>query len=322
MIRHVALVGPTAAGKSDLALGLARSDPRFEIVSLDSMQVYRGMDIGTAKPTPAERAEVAHHLVDVVDPRDEWSVARTQSDARAALADIEGRGGRALLVGGTGLYVHAVIDAFTLPGEDRAVRADLEAQTAEPDGLDAAWRALYTADPVAAARIDPGNRRRIVRALEVIAVTGRPFSSFGPGVLASAGTRLPSTGAGSVSSISSRVRMLGLWQTREQSAEAIERRIGAMRAGGLVEEVESLRARPWARSARQAIGYKEIDAALASGASARGLDTAFELVGRRTRRFARRQRMWFRRDQRVTWIHASNPDDRAQIAQEIVAEPS
>lgn len=323
MTFHVALVGPTAVGKSELALDLARSDARFEIVSLDSMQVYRGMDIGTAKPTLVERAEVRHHLIDVTDPGDEWSVALTQSGARVALADIEARGGRALLVGGTGLYVQAVVDGFTLPGEDPARRAELEARTADAAGLDAAWRELCAADPAAAARIDRGNRRRIVRALEVIAITGRPFSSFGPGVFGAGNETRATAGVDVATSIdASRVRMLAAWQTREQSAEAIERRVAAMRAGGLVDEVAKLRTRPWARSARQAIGYKEIDVALASGASARDLDAAFELVNRRTRRFARRQRMWFRRDPRVTWIHAARSSDRAQIARELVAEPS
>ena len=317
MTRHVALVGPTAAGKSALALEIARSDARFEIVSLDSMQVYRGMDIGTAKPTRAERDEVPHHLIDVVDPGEEWSVARSQRNARAAIAEIDARGRRALLVGGTGLYVHAVIDGFTLPGEDREVRAGLEERTAGAAGLAAAWQELCDSDAAAAARIDPRNRRRIVRALEVIAVTGRPFSSFGPGVFDGSGRRDDQDPPRP-----SRCCMLAVWRPRAELAEAIGRRVAAMRAAGLADEVATLRVGPWARSARQAIGYKEIDAALAGGATASALDAAFELVARRTRHFARRQRMWFRRDPRVTWIHAATSLELGQIARAIVAEPS
>src|SRR5689334_16608270 len=140
------------------------------------MQVYRGLDIGTAKPSPAERAQVRHHLVDVADPTDEWSVARFQAEARAAVADIEARGKRALLVGGTGLYVQAVVDPLTFPPEDRAVREALLART------DDLYADLEKLDPDAAARIEPGNTRRIARAMEVIEITGRPFSSFGTGL--------------------------------------------------------------------------------------------------------------------------------------------
>jgi tRNA dimethylallyltransferase len=176
--RHAVLVGATATGKSALALALARADPAWEILSVDSMQVYRGMDIGTAKPTPAEQAEVPHHLIDVLDPWEDATVAWYQTQARAVLADLEARGKRGLLVGGTGLYVQAVVDDLDIPGQHPEVRAALEA---EPDtaALHARLRAL---DPVAAARMEPGNRRRVVRALEVTLGSGRPFSSFGPGV--------------------------------------------------------------------------------------------------------------------------------------------
>lgn len=303
MTEHVAIVGPTAVGKSALALELARRDPRCEIVSLDSMQVYRGMDVGTAKPTTAERAAVVHHLVDVVDPAAEWSVARTQQAARAAVADIEARGGRAVLVGGTGLYVQAVVDDFEIPGEDLAVRAELEAATSAPGGLLAAWDELRRLDPVAATRIDEHNQRRIVRALEVIRVTGRPFSSFGPGVFGRAdGGPTPTAFA---------VRMIGVWTTRAAGAAAITARVEAMRDAGLVAEVERLLAAPWARSARQAIGYKEVADALEAGTD---LEAALDLVVRRTRSFARRQRMWFRRDPRVVWIRAEESSERLAAA--------
>jgi tRNA dimethylallyltransferase len=304
--RHLAIVGPTATGKSELAFRLAQLDDRIEIVSLDSMQVYRGMDIGTAKPTDAELARVRHHLIDVVDAAEEWSVSRAQTSARAAVADIEERGGRAVLVGGTGLYVQAVIDCFELPAEDLEVRAALEAQTSEPGGLLEAWTELCRVDPEAAARIDEHNQRRIVRALEVFRVTGRPFSSFGPGVFGA--TDAPTAFA---------VRMIGLWRTRGELAERIVRRVETMRAQGLVTEVDRLRAEPWARSARQAIGYKEIAEARERGTN---LDEAFGLVVRRTRSFARRQRMWFRRDPRITWIRADRPR-RADIAAHLSHEP-
>jgi tRNA dimethylallyltransferase len=159
----LALVGPTASGKTALALELA---PRLgaEVVSADAMLVYRGMDIGTAKPTPQERARVPHHLVDLVDPAEEFSVARFQPLARAAVADILGRGRVPLLVGGSGLYFHAVVDEFVFPPTDDAVRARLEAETGSA-GLPAMYRRLSDADPAAAARIQPGNLRRVVRAL-------------------------------------------------------------------------------------------------------------------------------------------------------------
>jgi len=174
--RHLAIVGATASGKSALALGIAGEVGDAEIVSLDSMQVYRGMDIGTAKPSLAERAAVPHHIVDVAEPSEEWSVRATQEAARDAIAEIERRGRRAVLVGGTGLYVRAVVDALPVPGTDTEVRAALEAQTATADGLAGAYRLLCARDRRAAARIEPSNRRRIVRALEVIEVTGRPCS--------------------------------------------------------------------------------------------------------------------------------------------------
>jgi tRNA dimethylallyltransferase len=288
---HLALVGPTASGKSGLALRAAEALGDVEIVSIDSMQVYRGLDIGTAKATRAERDAVPHHLIDVADPSDVWSVARFQAEARAAVADIESRGRRALLVGGTGLYVQAVIDDLRFPGEDPDLRSELETWTAEPGGVAAAYAELEASDPTAAARIDPHNARRIVRALEVIRLSGEPFSSFGPGVGAFGPTAFD-------------VRLAGVWMPRGALAQRIELRVAAMRSSGLVDEVTALRHR-LSRTARQAIGYKELlDALDADG----DLDEAFELIVRRTRSFARRQRMWFRRDPRITWFGtADNP---------------
>jgi tRNA dimethylallyltransferase len=292
---HLALVGPTASGKSQLALEVAQRLGDVEIVSVDSMQVYRGLDIGTAKPTPPERAAVPHHLVDIADPSEDWSVARFQAAARDAVTAIESRGRRALLVGGTGLYVQAVVDDLRFPGEDLALRAELEAWTSEPGGVAAAYAELSARDADAAARIDPHNARRIVRALEVIRLTGKLFSSFGPGVGSSGPTAFP-------------VRMAGIWLPRATLADRIARRFAAMRAGGLLDEVRALAGSNGglSRTARQAIGYKELLAHLEGQEPS--LEVAFETAARRTRSFARRQRMWFRRDPRISWHGATeNP---------------
>jgi tRNA dimethylallyltransferase len=251
------------------------------------MQVYRGLDVGTAKPSAAERAAVPHHVVDVADPAEEWSAVRHQAAARSAVAGIEARGKRALLVGGTGLYVQAVVDDLRFPGEDPDLRADLEAWTAEPGGVAAAYDKLRRRDPEAAAKMDPHNARRIVRALEVIRLTGRPFSSFGPGLDQFGPTAFP-------------VRMIGVWIPRDTLNARIAARFAAMRDAGLVEEVgRLLDGPPLSRTAAQAIGYQEVMAALSDRGS---LDDAVETAIRRTRSFARRQRMWFRRDPRITWL--------------------
>jgi tRNA dimethylallyltransferase len=290
-VTHLALVGPTASGKSDVALAAAHALGDVEIVSIDSMQVYRGMDIGTAQPSAGERATVPHHLVDVADPSEEWSVARFQSAARQAVADIESRDRRALLVGGTGLYLQAVIDPLTFPPQDLGVRAGLARDVETPGGLAAAYVELQRVDPLAASRIEPGNARRIVRALEVIRLTGEPFSSVGPGIQAYGDTVFP-------------VSIVGLALPPDVLARRIEQRFAAMRDAGLVDEVCALTKRgAWSRTARQAIGYKEVLAALDGEWS---LDVAFDEAVRRTKRFARRQLRWFRRDPRITWLHTDD----------------
>jgi tRNA dimethylallyltransferase len=284
--RHLALVGPTASGKSAAALHVARARPDLELVSVDSMQVYRGMDIGTAKPTPAEQAEVRHHLIDIVDPDEDFTVARYQRAATLVLADIERRGKRALLVGGTGLYLQAVVDDLDIPGQWPEVRAELESELAQrgPEHLHARLAEL---DPTAAGRMEPTNRRRIVRALEVTIGSGRPFSSYGPGVHAHPDDR--------------RFALAGI----DLPVDLVDRRIADryddQLARGFVDEVRGLAARPGglSRTARQALGYKELLAHLAGELD---LDAAVDLAVRRTRRFARRQRAWFRRDRRITWI--------------------
>jgi tRNA dimethylallyltransferase len=294
LTRHLAIVGCTASGKSALALAAARAAGDAELVSLDSMQVYRGMDIGTAKPSPAERAEIRHHVVDVADPSEEWSVRDTQRRAAAAIADIEGRGKRAILVGGTGLYVRAVVDGLNVPERDLAARARLEAETETPAALHAAHARLARLDPVAASRIEPDNRRRIVRALEVVETTGRPFSSFGPG-LAAYGPPVVD------------VALVGVWLPRPELARRIAVRFDTMRDRGLVDEVRALAGAELSRTARQAIGYEEVLGYLVGRVPS--LDVAVEQAVRRTRRFARRQRVWFRRDPRINWIGtARNPE--------------
>jgi tRNA dimethylallyltransferase len=294
LITHLALVGPTASGKSELALGAAHALGDAEIVSVDSMQIYRGLDIGTAKPTTRERDAVPHHMIDVADAVDEWSVARFQAEARAAIADVESRGKRALLVGGTGLYVRAVIDPLTFPPEDRKLRAGMESKVSTAEGLREAYAELARIDPDAAARIEPGNARRIVRALEVMSITGTPFSSFGLGLDTFDDPVFP-------------VQLVGVWLPRAALAERIARRFAAMRDAGLVDEVQCLAERGvLSRTARQAIGYKEVLAHLEGREPS--LDAALETAEARTRSFARRQRMWFRRDPRTTWLAtAHNP---------------
>ena len=292
---HLALVGPTASGKSDLALAAARALGDVEIASVDSMLVYRGMDIGTAKPSRAEQAMVPHHLIDVADPDEDWSVARFQRAARDAVAGIEACRKRALLVGGTGLYVQAVVDPLTFPPEDRAVRAELEVDMQSADGVATAYAELQRVDPTAAARIEPGNARRIARALEVIRLTGESFSSFGPGMQSYGDTVFP-------------VSITGIAIDRDVLRTRIEQRVDAMLAAGLVDEVRGLRAHgDLSRTARQAIGYQEI---LAHLDGALTLDEARDETIRRTWRFARRQVRWFRRDPRITWLEAGeNPCD-------------
>ena len=286
--RPLVVVGATASGKSALALAIARARPagEVELVTADSMQVYRGMDIGTAKPTDAEQAEVRHHLLDLVDPGEDYSVARFQADARRALDDIAARGKRAIVVGGTGLYVRSLVDGLTIPGQWPDVRAELDQ---EPDTA-ALHRRLHDLDPVAAGRMEPGNRRRIVRALEVTVGSGRPFSTFGPGLEA-----YPAE---------VRFHLVGL--PRPDPA-AISDRFHRMLGAGLLDEVRSLATKTLGRTARQALGYKELLHHVEDGAP---LDECIDEAIRRTRKFARRQEAWFRRDPRIRWLEfGATPDE-------------
>jgi tRNA dimethylallyltransferase len=292
---RVAIVGSTASGKSEVALAVARQLGDVELVSVDSMQVYRGMDIGTAKPTAAERAEVPHHCIDLVDPTEEFTVGDFTAAYSAAIESIGLRAGRALLVGGTGLYHRVIIDRFDLPGEFPDVRAELE------DELDTEvlHRRLVELDPSAASKMEPGNRRRVVRALEVTIGAGRPFSSFGPGV---------------DSYPESPVVQLGLRRPREVVAARVERRVHAMIESGLVDEVGGLMERGFSRSAGQALGYKEIVDYLTGRI---GKDEAIEMIVTRTRQFAVRQQRWFRRDPRVQWIDVEH-DPVAEVVPSVI----
>jgi tRNA dimethylallyltransferase len=253
------------------------------------MQIYRGLDIGTAKPTREEQARVPHHLIDVAEPNEDWSVAQFQSAARAAIADIEARRHRALLVGGTGLYVRAVVDDLRFPGEDLAVRARLDARATEPGGLASLYAELQRADPETAARVEPTNARRIVRALEVIEITGQPFSATGVGLNQYGGTVFP-------------VQVVGVWLAPAALDLRIAARVDDMYDGGLVKEAAALTA-PGApglsRNAAQAIGYRE---AIAVAAGDITEAEARQATALRTRQFSRRQLRWFRRDPRISWF--------------------
>jgi tRNA dimethylallyltransferase len=281
-----AVVGPTASGKTEATIAIARAFGA-EICSVDSMLVYRGMDVGTAKPTPEQRASVPHHLIDLAEPSERFTLARYQEEAREAIDDIAARGSHPMLVGGSGLYFRAVVDGFVLPGEDPTVRAELEAE-ASAAGVGTLYARLEQLDPIAASKIDPSNVRRVVRALEVAAITGTPFSAF-----SEAWTRYDP----------GRVRVAGIRIESQTLARRIGDRVSAMFAAGLLDEVRGLVERgfgSWLTST-QAIGYSEVARHLDGRLS---LEEAWEGTVRRTRNLARRQIAWFRRDPRVRWFDA------------------
>jgi tRNA dimethylallyltransferase len=286
MTARLALVGPTASGKSRAAHEVALAAGTVELVSLDAMAVYRGMDLATAKPTVAERSEVRYHLVDVLDPQEELTLRRFQQLYDAAVADVAARGRTALLVGGSGLYLRAALDGLTIPPTDPDVRRAVEAAARTDGGLDALYAELTKADPAAAARIDPRNDRRVVRAVEVLRATGRPFSSFGPGL-----SRYPPTDA----------VVVGIRFDPVRSDATIAARFDAWMAAGLLDELRALLAAPGglSRTARQAAGYRQLLEHLEGGAD---LETAVARALAATRRLARRQWRWFRRDPRITWV--------------------
>jgi len=297
----VAVVGPTATGKSALGLELARR-LGGDVVNTDSMQLYRGMDIGTAKLSPAERAGIPHHLLDIWDVTEPAAVAVYQRLARQVVASLLEAGRSAVLVGGSGLYVRAVLDDLDFPGTEPELRARLEAEL-EAVGPYALHDRLAGLDPVAAERILPGNGRRIVRALEVIELTGRPFAAALPE---------PRYVRPAV--------QIGLGADRETLDRRLDARVDAMWEAGLVDEVRGLvpQGIRSGRTAGKALGYAQVLSFLAGECSE---EQAREETKRATRKFARRQMTWFGRDQRVRWLPADHPQ-LVEAAIAAVARPS
>ena len=336
--RPLVIVGPTASGKSALALELARrarapneGQIAAELVSVDSMQVYRGMDIGTAKPTAPEQAEIPHHLIDLVEPAERFTVVDYADNFSSAMADIVRRGAVPLLVGGTGLYLRAVVDGLTPPPEFTDIATELESEAAAisvaaaaPDGLTvcggmadsaairqaAEGRApgaavlhqrLAELDPVAASRMEPTNLRRIVRALSVCLGTGQPFSSFGPGL-----QTYPEV----------RFRLVGINVDRDTLDERIAERYRHQMDRGFLDEARGLMEAPLSRTAAQALGYKELRAHLEGECT---LAEALDIAVARTRKFARRQQRWFARDPRITWIPSGSTAEMADHVRQLEA---
>ncbi|MFD7131565.1 tRNA (adenosine(37)-N6)-dimethylallyltransferase MiaA [Streptomyces sp. NPDC059894] len=301
--RVIAVVGPTAAGKSDLGVFLARH-LGGEVVNADSMQLYRGMDIGTAKLTPEERGGVPHHLLDIWDVTVTASVAEYQRLARARIDALLAEGRWPILVGGSGLYVRGAVDNLEFPGTDPEVRARLEEELTLR-GSGALHARLAAADPEAAQAILPSNGRRIVRALEVIEITGKPFTANLPGH----------------DSVYDTVQ-IGVDVSRPELDDRIARRVDRMWDAGLVDEVRALEAQGLreGRTASRALGYQQVLAALAGECTQ---DEARAETVRATKRFARRQDSWFRRDPRVHWLSGAAADltELPRLASALVERP-
>ena len=284
MERPIAIVGPTASGKSALAMELARIDHSIELLSVDSMQVYRGMDIGTAKPTISEQQEVRHHLIDMVQPGDSFTFVEYQKEYKKLLIELKSRQAKPLLVGGTGLYLRAAIDGLTPPPQFPEVMAQLETEI----DTELLHRRLVELDPVAAAKMDSKNRRRIARALEVTLGSGKPFSSFGPGL---------------DKYKEASYELIGIEIDRSLLDLRIVERYEMQMDMGFLNEVQRLSEGEMSVTARQALGYKELLAYLRKETS---LEEALAIAIQRTKRFARRQQRWFRRDPRIQWIDFSD----------------
>tara|TARA_E500000331_G_scaffold56362_3_gene50288 strand:+ start:1383 stop:2363 length:981 start_codon:yes stop_codon:yes gene_type:complete len=293
---NLVIVGSTASGKSSLAIELARRRSNVEIISIDSMAIYRGMDIGTATPTVAEQEEIPHHLINIVDPSDEFALPLFQSAVEKALEEITNRGNRAVLVGGTGLHVRAVVDRLQVPPRFLSIRDEIEL-IPETAFL---YRRLKDLDPLASEKIEPGNRRRIVRALEVTLGTGRPFSSFGPGL----DVYPPSP-----------FTEIGIRMPRDLNDLRIAERYKRQIEDGFVEEVKNLVSdgRELSKTASQALGYKQIISYIEGENT---LEEAIESAIASTRRFARRQEKWFRRDPRIQWMELQK--DPFELLEEVI----
>ena len=294
----IAVVGPTGTGKSDLALDIAEaviaSGGKAEIVNSDSMQFYRGMDIGTAKLAFSERRGIAHHMLDTLSPRDESTAAEYQRESREAILEIQARGAVPILVGGSMLYVAAVLNTFEFPGHDDDLRAKLEADL-EVHGSHELHRRLAEIDPDAATRVDPFNPRRVVRALEIVMLTGQPFAAALPEV--------PENWQP--------VLEIGLNSERAHLVERLEARVHKMWQAGLVAEVEQLipEGIREGKTASRAIGYAQ---ALGQLDGSLTQDQAIAETVRLTQRYARRQMSWFKRDQRIQWLDYQDPDCRSK----------
>ena len=282
--RSVVVLGPTASGKSDAAMTAAALQPKgsVHVIVADSMQVYKRMDIGTAKPSAADQALIPHHCLDVAEPNDRHTVAHYVENVAAAREVISDAGASELIVGGTGLYVTAIVDGLDMPGEFPEIRAELEAN----EDTEAMFAQLLALDPEASTKMDPNNRRRLIRALEVCLGSGEKFSSFGEGI----GSYSPTT-----------TTLIGLRWDRDVLRARIAQRVNIMMERGLVDEVRALLAEPngLAFTARQALGYKEMIEHLEGRWS---LDEAVAATILRTQQFAIRQDRWFRRDPRIQWV--------------------
>ncbi len=278
----LAVVGTTASGKSTVAMELAKNVRDIEIISVDSMQIYRGMDIGTAKPTMEELELVPHHMIDLIDPDKEYAISEYQKETQKVLEDIKKRNSIPLLVGGTGLYLRAIIDDLTIPGQYPETRKEMETES-ETKKL---YEKLSQLDPVAASKIEENNRRRILRALEVTVGSGKKFSSYGPGL-----AKYPKT----------EFRIFGLKWTRDNINQRIIARYEWQLNNGFLEEVKQLfnSSIEISRTASQALGYKQFFEHLRGELS---FEEALEMAIADTKRFARKQERWFRRDPRTYWI--------------------
>jgi len=302
----LALVGPTGVGKTRTAIALCGA-LNAEIVSMDSMQIYRGMDIGTAKPTPKERAQAVHHMIDVADPREIFTVSAYRDMACGVIDDILARGKQPMLVGGTGLYLNALSYEMSLgeDGADRALRDELNAIARQPGGQQMLHERLTRVDPASAARLHPNDVRRVIRAIEVFETTGKPLSAMDGGQRREGPYHM---------------LVYGLSCPREQMYARINARVDGMMRDGLVGEVESLLAQgvePRREGgAMQAIGYKEIVSALRGETD---MDTAVALIKQSSRRYAKRQWTWFRHDERVKWFDVSEYADGDALAGALLA---
>ena len=298
----VVILGPTASGKSDVAMAYAHSQSGREILAIDAMQVYRRLDIGTAKPTAADQAAVTHHGIDLVEPSADFAVTEYVAAATTALADMADRGAEAVLVAGTGLYLRTLTDPMEIPGRWPDVRAMFERRALE-EGAPSLHELLVQLDSLAASRMEPTNERRIVRALEVTVGSGRPFSSFGDGVASYPPIDF---------------RMVGLRWERPRLAQRIAERVERMMAAGLLAEVDALvnDSGGLSRTARQALGYKELIQHLDGALS---LDEAVGMIIVRTRQFAVRQERWFRRDPRIRWFDVHD-DPVAELLPHLASE--